>query len=72
MTTIELWRTDRHTAEKRLQELWDKGNHDQPLYLVYFDLGDAEYAYHIITKSEFESNVYHDAKFVKSVGENAS
>ena len=42
------WRTDRKLAEKRLQELWDRSDYDTPLFLVYVDVGNLDYSYHII------------------------
>ena len=66
---IEKWRKDRDLAGARLIQMWSKGNYDEPLYLVYVDLGNLDYSYHIITSSDFLSPTWHDAKFVTSVGE---
>tara|TARA_B100001758_G_C17832123_1_gene314824 strand:+ start:232 stop:438 length:207 start_codon:yes stop_codon:yes gene_type:complete len=65
----EQWRKDRDLAGAKLIEMWSKGNFDQPLYLVYIDLGDYDFSYHIITKTDFNSSYWHDAKFVTSIGE---
>ena len=65
----EQWRKDRDLAGSRLIELWLKSSYDEPLYLVYVDLGDYDFAFHIITKSDFSKPSWHDAKFVTSIGE---
>ncbi len=65
----ELWRKDRDLAGAKLIEMWTKGGFYQPLFLVYIDLGDYDFAYHIITKSDFNKPYWHDAKFVTSIGE---
>ena len=63
------WRKDRDLAGAKLIEMWTKGIFNQPLFLVYIDLGDYDFAYHIIKKSDFSKPHWHDAKFVTSIGE---
>ena len=65
---IDHWRKDRDLAGAKLIELWTKGNFDQPLYLIYVNLGDYDFSYHIVTSSDFNNFHWNDAKFITAIG----
>lgn len=63
---IEAWQKDRRLAEKKLNEIWANSGQDKTLFLICIDLGDLDYVYHIIPKSDYKKPEWHDAKFLRS------